>query len=112
MRAINMPNEDFDSSEGLDYGDAAKVALEYRIDGIPAINESKHTNDIKEQDLVQLNIDLVQRGVAGNDSWGSKPERKYLVYGDIEHRYSYSLIPFEKGEKELFIQTSKQFIEK
>ena len=112
VSALHMPNEDFDTSEGLDYGDAAKVALEYRIDGIPAINESKHINDIKEKDLVQLNIDLVQRGVAGNNSWGAMPEEKYLIKGNIEHTYSYFLIPFEKGEKELFIETSKQFIEK
>jgi len=112
VSALHMPNEDFDTTEGLDYGDAAKVALEYRIDGIPAINESKHTNDIKEQDLVQLNIDLVQRGVAGNNSWGAKPEKKYLIYGGVEHTYTYYLIPFENGSKELFIKTSKQFIEK
>lgn len=107
-----MPNEDFDTAEGLDYGDEIKVALEDRIDGIPVINKNKHTIDIKEQDLVQLNIDLTQRGVAGNDSWGSKPEEKYLIKGAIEHAYSYFLIPFEKGEKELFIKTSKQFIGK
>lgn len=68
--------------------------------------------DVKEQDLVQLNIDLVQRGVAGNDSWGSGPEEKYLIKGDMVHTYSYFLIPFEKGEKEFFIKTNKQFIEK
>ena len=112
ISALHMPNEDFDTAEGLDYGDEIKVALEYRIDGIPVINKNKHTIDIKEQDLVQLNIDLTQRGVAGNDSWGSKPEEKYLIKGDIEHAYSYFLIPFEKGEKELFIKTSKQFIKK
>jgi beta-galactosidase len=112
ISALHMLNEDFDTAEGLDYGDETKVALEYRIDGIPVINKNKHTTDIKEQDLVQLNIDLTQRGVAGNDSWGSRPEEKYLIKGDIEHAYSYFLIPFEKGEKELFIKTSKQFIEK
>jgi len=112
ISALHMPNEDFDTTEGLDYGDAAKVDLEYRMDGIPVIDESKHTIDIKEQDLVQLNIDLVQRGVAGNNSWGATPEEKYLIKGEIEHTYSYFLIPFEKGEKEFFIQTSKQLIEK
>ena len=105
--ALHMPNEDFDTAGGLDYGDASKVELKYRIDGIPEINQSKHTIDIKEQDLVQLNIDLVQRGVAGNDSWGSLPESKYLVFGNVEHKYAYYLIPFENGSKELFIEMSK-----
>ena len=107
ISALHMPNEDFDTADGLDYGDSAKVGLDYRIDGIPEINTSKHTNDIKEQNLVQLNIDLVQRGVGGNDSWGSKPENKYLVYGDVEHQYSFYLIPFSNGNKEFFIEKSK-----
>ncbi len=110
VSALHMPNEDFDTTEGLDYGDDIKVALEYRIDGIPVVNKSKHTIDIKEQDLVQLNIDLAQRGVAGNDSWGSLPERKYLIYGDVEHTYSFYLIPFENGSKELFIEKSKSYV--
>lgn len=112
ISALHMPNEVFDTAVDLDYGDAAKVDLKYHIDGVPEINRSKHTIDIKEQDLVQLNIDLVQRGVAGNDSWGSIPEDKYLIKGDIVHTYSYFLIPFEQGEKEFFIKTNKQFIEK
>lgn len=109
VSALHMLNENFDTTDGLDYGDAAKIELEYRIDGIPEINQSKHTTDIKEQDLVQLNIDLVQRGVAGNNSWGAKPEKKYLIYGNTKHTYAFYLIPFEKGGKELFIEKSKSF---
>lgn len=107
VSALHMPNEDFDTTEGLDYGDVAKVDLKYRIDGVPEVNESKHTIDIKEQNLVQLNIDMIQRGVAGNDSWGSLPENKYLIYGNVKHTYSYYLIPFENGSKEFFIEMSK-----
>ena len=107
VSALHMPNEDFDTTEGLDYGDVAKVDLKYRIDGVPEVNESKHTIDIKEQNLVQLNIDMIQRGVTGNDSWGSLPENKYLIYGNVKHTYSYYLIPFENGSKEFFIEMSK-----
>ncbi len=67
--ALHMPNEDFDTTPGLDYGGSKSVDEKYQIDGIPEVNKSTHTTDIKEQDLVQLNMDLVQRGVAGEDSW-------------------------------------------
>ena len=107
--ALHMPNEDFDTTPGLDYGGATAVDEKYQIDGIPEVNNTKHTIDIKEQDLVQLNIDLVQRGVAGDDSWYSKPQEKYLINGDIEHNYSFYLIPIENSSKELFIALSKQF---
>jgi beta-galactosidase len=107
--ALHMPNEDFDMTPGLDYGDSTSVDEKYQIDGIPEVDSAKHTTEIKEQDLVQLNIDLVQRGVAGDDSWYSKPQEKYLVKGTIEHNYAFYLFPIENGSKELFIEVSKQF---
>jgi beta-galactosidase len=76
-RAMHMENELFDTTDGLDY---------------PG-NKSKHINDIKEQHLVQLNIDLGQRGVAGDDSWGARPQKKYTMMGDKNYRYSFILKP-------------------
>ena len=107
--ALHMLNEDFDTTAGLDYGASKSVDEKYQIDGIPKVNKAKHTTDIKEKDLVQLNIDLVQRGVGGDDSWFSKPQKKYLVDGAIEHTYTFYLIPVEQGSKELFLKLSKQF---
>ncbi len=106
--ALHMPNEDFDTTADLNYGNE-KIDDSYRIDGIPAMNKSKHTIDIKEQDLVQVNIDLKQRGLAGDDSWYSKPQKKYQTMGSKTHRYSFLLIPFDKGNKEQFIKLSKLY---
>lgn len=106
--ALHMPNEDFDTTSGIDYGESKKVDKKYQIDGIPEVNKTKHTIDIKEKDLVQLNIDLLQRGVAGDDSWYSKPQKKYLIDGTVEHNYSFYLIPIEKASIELFLKLSKQ----
>ena len=112
ISALHMPNEDFDTTAGLAYGGSGKVDLKYQIDGIPELKDNKHTTDIKEQDLVQLNIDLEQRGVAGDDSWYSKPQEKYQIKGNIEHKYSFYLIPFENGNESLFIELGKQSMKK
>lgn len=109
MSALHMPNEDFDTTEGLDYGDSKKIDLEYRIDGIPQMNLSKHTIDIVEQDLVQLNIDLGQRGVGGDDSWNAKPQEKYMFKGNEKHSYSFYLIPFTNASENDFLKLSKQY---
>ena len=90
--ALHMENEDFDTTSGLDYKNS---------------NKSKHTIDIKEKDLVQLNIDLGQRGVAGDDSWSSKPMEKYQFKGNQSHTYSFYMIPFENGSDDLFITLNK-----
>lgn len=92
--ALHMENEDFDTTGGLDYKNS---------------NKSKHTIDIKEKNLAQLNIDLGQRGLAGDDSWYSKPQKKYQYKGDKTHSYSFYMIPFQNKTTNDFINTSKLF---
>jgi len=92
--ALHMENEDFDTTSGLDYKNS---------------NKSKHTIDIKEKNLVQLNIDLGQRGVAGDDSWWSKPMEKYQFKGSQSHTYRFYIIPFENKTEVDFINFSKQY---
>jgi beta-galactosidase len=105
--ALHMPNEDFDTVAGLGYAGKGKVDPIYQMDGIPEVNPSKHTTDIKEQDLVQVNIDLAQRGLGGDDSWYARPQSKYQITGQTPHAYSFFLVPFDKGSPEQFIQKSK-----
>ena len=107
--ALHMPNEDFDTTDGINYSGKEELESEYKTDGVPQINASKHINDIKEQDLVQLNIDLGQRGLAGDDSWGSRPMDKYQMKGEFKHTYSFYLIPFKKGTNDEFIKLSKTY---
>jgi beta-galactosidase len=107
--ALHMPNEDFDTCAGLGYAGEDKVDLAYRMNGIPEVNASKHTTDIKAQDLVQLNIDLTQRGLGGDDSWYARPQLEYQLKGQTTHAYGFFLIPFDKGSTEQFIQKSKHY---
>src|SRR5690606_292970 len=53
------------------------------------ISEAKHTYNLKPADFITLNIDLVQMGVGGNDSWSNvaAPLEKYQVKA---HGYQYS----------------------
>ncbi|RUA11061.1 MAG: beta-galactosidase [Flavobacteriia bacterium] len=95
--ALHMPNEDFDVTSGIDYKDKSKT------------NFSKHINDIKQKDLVQLNIDFDQRGVGGDDSWWAMPQDKYLIKGNEKHTYSFYLIPYEHLNTNELIDLSKKF---
>lgn len=108
MSALHMLNEDFDTTEGLDYEGNADVEPEFRIDGIPEVNGSKHINDIKERDLVQLNIDLAQRGVGGDNSWGAGPQRQYVLNGHEVHEYSFTLVPLKNVSVEDCKKLTKQ----
>ena len=107
--ALHMPNEDFDTTAGLGYAGKDKVDPAYRIEGIPDVNGSKHTIDIKEQDLVQLNIDLTQRGLGGDNSWGARPQAEYQLKGQESHAYAFYLVPFVDASPEQFVQKAKHY---
>ena len=112
MSALHMLNEDFDTTEGLDYEGNSEVEPEFRIDGIPEVNGSKHINDIKERNLVQLNIDLGQRGLGGDNSWGARPQTEYTLSGQQPHEYSFFMVPVENGSVEQYVEMSKALISK
>ncbi len=66
------------------------------------VNEAKHTYDLKDPGFVTLNIDLMQMGVGGNDSWSpvSQPMDKYQIKSG-DYQYSFYLVPFTGSKNEL-----------
>ena len=58
--ALNNIHDDFESPGNLS---------RYRQD---AKSANTHTDDIKPRELVNLNVDLGQMGVGGDDSWGAR----------------------------------------
>ena len=65
------------------------------------IDEAKHTNKLKNADYITLNIDLVQMGVGGNDSWSdvAAPLEQYQIKAQ-PYRYSFFIVPFNSKTKE------------
>jgi len=49
----------------------------------------RHTNDVHPQDTVYLHVDLKQRGVGGDNSWGALPHDPYRLTAPV---YSYTYI--------------------
>jgi beta-galactosidase len=66
--ALNNPAEDFDP--GL-------------------TKKQQHPTDIKPRSEVYLNVDLAQRGVGGDNSWGKLPHDPYRL---LNKKYSYSYV--------------------
>ena len=58
------------------------------------INQAKHTNELKDAGYITLNIDLIQMGIGGNDSWSqvAAPLEKYQVPAK-NYAYSFYLVP-------------------
>jgi len=83
--ALNNIHDDFESPGKLS---------QYRKD---AKSANTHTNDVIPRDLVNLNIDLGQMGVGGDDSWGAPihPEYRLLERG---YEYSFRLRPITRDD--------------
>ncbi|TDH24170.1 DUF4981 domain-containing protein [Segetibacter sp. 3557_3] len=51
--------------------------------------KQQHPTDIKPRKAVHLNVDLKQRGVGGDNSWGALPHEPYRL---LDKKYSYSYV--------------------
>jgi beta-galactosidase len=65
-------------------------ALHYTSDDLQS---GAHPYELPYRDQVVLNLDLVQQGAGGDDSWGAWPHPEYLPACQ-EYRYQFRLSPF------------------
>jgi len=55
--------------------------------------KNSHPSDITPRKEVYLNVDLLQRGVGGDDSWGAMPHPQYLLKNDsYEYGFEMSVV--------------------
>jgi len=58
-----------------------------------------------ERDLINLDIDLIQMGLGGEDSWWAQPLAKYQIPAK-EYDYYYIIIPLSKGDSPIEIMNN------
>ncbi|MBN2862798.1 MAG: DUF4981 domain-containing protein [Bacteroidales bacterium] len=92
--ALNNTHDDFESPGNL---------ARYRKD---AKSANTHTNDVIPRDLVNLNIDLGQMGVGGDDSWGAPIHPQYRLQ---ERRYEYSFRMRPVDEEDDILKLVREF---
>jgi beta-galactosidase len=76
-----------------DFESPGKIA-QYRKD---AKSANTHTINVKPRDLVNLNVDLGQMGVGGDDSWGAEIHKQYRFLAD-KYEYSFRIRPITKED--------------
>jgi beta-galactosidase len=92
--ALKNIHDDFESPGKLS---------QYRKD---AKSANTHTIDIKPRELVNLNVDLGQMGVGGDDSWGAMIHPEYRLL-DKKYEYSFRLRPIVKDDDILKLAKEK-----
>jgi beta-galactosidase len=92
--ALKNIHDDFESPGKLS---------QYRKD---AKSANTHTIDIKPRELVNLNVDLGQMGVGGDDSWGAMIHPQYRLL-EKKYEYSFRLRPIVKDDDVLKLAKEK-----
>jgi len=92
--ALNYIHDDFESPGKLST---------YRPDAITA---NTHTIDIEPRDFVNLNVDLGQMGVGGDDSWGAPIHPEYRL-PEKKYEYSFRIRPIVKDDDILKLAKEK-----
>lgn len=66
-------------------------ALHYRTEDLdPGLSKKqRHPTDLSPDDRVYLHVDLAQRGLGGDNSWGALPHEPYRL---LDKKYSYSYV--------------------
>lgn len=75
----------------------------YRPDAKTA---NTHTNDVKPRDIVNLNIDLGQMGVGGDNSWGAPIHLQYRLLGK-RYEYSFRMRPIVREDNLITLAKEK-----
>lgn len=67
------------------------------INYVPFEIERRHGGSIKKRDLVWVNIDLLQMGVGGDNSWGAQVHPEYTIT-PLPRKYSFVIQPVDTSE--------------
>lgn len=63
---------------------------------VPFKIQRKHGGSIQKQDMVWLNIDYLQMGVGGDNTWGAQTHPEYTIT-PVDMSYGFTIIPLGKG---------------
>jgi beta-galactosidase len=64
---------------------------------IKTTKQQRHSIDMVGRDLINLDIDLIQMGLGGEDSWWAQPLEKYQIKPK-NYDYSFTLMPIKSDE--------------
>ncbi|MCA1902161.1 MAG: DUF4981 domain-containing protein [Candidatus Hydrogenedens sp.] len=73
------------------------------------IENSMHDYELPERDFQTLNIDYLQMGVGGDDSWGALPHEEYQIKPK-KYQYSFVMLPIKAGSRNQFRELYRKYI--
>lgn len=99
FNALRNPIDDFDSEEALphpyQWSNFTPEAVAHHNEEVArnVLRRMHHINDITPRDFVEVCVDMKQQGLAGYDSWGSRPYGKYAIPAGKAYSWGFTMVP-------------------
>ena len=74
--------------------------LQEDLEYVPMDIEHRHGGSLEKRDLVWFNIDLMQQGVGGDNTWGAPVHSEYTI-SPVERSYMFVIKPLRSGDDEV-----------
>lgn len=74
--------------------------LQEDLEYVPADIERRHGGSLEKRDLVWFNVDLMQQGVGGDNTWGAPVHSEYTI-SPIERSYTFIIRPLKAEDDEV-----------
>ena len=106
FNALRNSVEDFDSEEAThrpyqwNNFSSEEIAARNDADAKNKKPRQTHINDITPQNFVEVNVDMLQQGVAGYNSWGARTLPEYSIPANKNYKWGFTLVPV-KNEKDI-----------
>ncbi len=64
------------------------------------LEKARHINELPKQKTITVNIDHMQMGLAGDNSWGARPHQQYMLWANKPYNWEIRLCPVKNVKKE------------
>jgi beta-galactosidase len=98
VRYVSFHNQDgkgitFKGTPLIGFGAQYYDTADYHATAAQVKAKNLHPHELPKKQRIYVNIDYMQRGVGGTNTWGAKPLSDYII-PYLDYQYSYSFEPY------------------
>jgi beta-galactosidase len=100
VRHVSFYNQDgegitFKGTPLIGFGAQYYDTADYHSTTAQVKAKNLHPHELPRKQKIYVNIDYMQRGVGGTNTWGAKPLSDYII-PYLDYQYSYSFEPYNQ----------------
>ncbi|PKH00375.1 glycoside hydrolase family 2 TIM barrel-domain containing protein [Paraglaciecola sp. MB-3u-78] len=103
VRYVSFHNQDgkgitFKGAPLIGFGAQYYDTADYQATAARVKAKNLHPHELPKKQRIYVNIDYMQRGVGGTNTWGAKPLSDYII-PYLDYQYSYSFEPYTQATR-------------